>query len=115
VNLELVATIITVSGLLVTVIYTPGKFDIWDLLIALLVFYVCYAFRKDLQRDPRAFTISRVGISLATTIILITLVTIVDPPLGEAIEAFKVSIIDGEFLLTLAIFLMSFIFYQRKA
>lgn len=113
-NLELVATIITVSGLLVTVIYTPGRFDIWDVLIALLVFYVCYEFRKDLQRDARAFMISRVGVSLATSIILITVATLVDPPLGDAIEGFRLSILDGEFIVTLAIFLLSFVFYRRQ-
>lgn len=114
-NLELVAAIITVSGLLVSVIYTPGRFDIWDLLIACLVFYVCYAFRQDFQKDGRAFMISRVGMSLATTIVILTILTALSPEFGSRLEGFTFSIFDGEFLITLAVFLLSFIFYRRKA
>lgn len=113
-NLELVAAIITVASLLVAVIYTPGNFDIWDLIIACLVFYVAYAFRKEFQRDGRAFMISRVGMSLATTIVILTLITIFSPGLSAQIEGFKINILDGEFLITLAVFLLSFFVYRRN-
>ena len=111
-KIELLAAIFTVIGGALTVIYSEGDFGAWDLVIGGFVFYVCCAYKSELSKDKRTLIISRIGISIAIMIILMTILTAIYKPLARAVMQFQVNIFGGTLLLTIILFLLSFLFYR---
>ena len=113
-NLNVVASIVTVFSTLLTAIYGSGGFDIWDLSIGLFVIYIACAFRSDFSQDPRAFRIVQVGVGVAAMIVVMTLVTAVSREIAGLMEKkFLNETVNWFFVATIVSVLISFIAFKR--
>jgi hypothetical protein len=113
-NLNVVASIVTVFSTLLTAIYGSGGFDIWDLSIGLFVIYVACSFRSDFSQDPRAFRIVQVGVGIAAMIVVMTLLTAVSREIAGFMEKrFLNGTVNWYFVATIVSVLISLIAFKR--
>ncbi len=112
-KIESLAIIVTVISGLFTVIYSDGYFSAWDLMVGVFVAYICIAYKSDLSTSPTDFMISRIGLSIASTIILMSIITAISIKTAKAIQSFSYNIIDGVFLIVLAAFFLTFLLYRK--
>jgi hypothetical protein len=113
-NINVVASIVTVFSTLLTALYGSGGFDIWDLSIGLFVIYIACSFRREFSQDPRAFRIVQVGVGIAGMIVLMTLTTAVSREIAGLMEKkFLNETVNWFFVATIASVLISFIAFKR--
>jgi hypothetical protein len=113
-NINVVASIVTVFSTLLTALYGSGGFDIWDLSIGLFVIYIACSFRREFSQDPRAFRIVQVGVGIAGMIVLMTLITAVSREIAGLMEKkFLNETVNWFFIATLVCVLISFIVFKR--
>lgn len=113
-NLNVVASIVTVFSTLLTAIYGSGGFDIWDLSIGLFVIYIACSFRRDFSQDPRAFRFVQVGVGIAAMIVVMTLITAVSSEMSGFMEKkFLNETVNWYFVATIVSVLISFITFKR--
>ena len=113
-NINVVASIVTVFSTLLTALYGSGGFDIWDLSIGLFVIYIACSFRREFSQDPRAFRIVQVGVGIAGMIVLMTLTTAVSREIAGLMEKkFLNETINWFFVATIVSVLISFIAFKR--
>ena len=113
-NLNVVASIVTVFSTLLTALYGSGGFDIWDLSIGLFVIYIACSFRSEFSQDLRAFRIVQVGVEIAGMIVLMTLTTAVSRETSGLMEKkFLNETVNWFFVATLVSVLISFIAFKR--
>lgn len=111
-ELKLLALIITVFGGLLTVVYSDKKYDIWDLGIGTLVISVCIVFWREFAPWKGTRWLSRVGFSTGAMIILMTIITLVSPDMAELLSKTFFRILNGEALITAAIFALTLLFLK---
>jgi len=113
-NINVVASIVTVFSTLLTALYGSGGFDIWDLSIGLFVIYIACSFRREFSQDPRAFRIVQAGVGIAVMIVLMTLITAVSREIAGLMEKkFLNETVNWFFVATLVSVLISFIAFKR--
>jgi len=113
-NINVVASIVTVFSTLLTALYGSGGFDIWDLSIGLFVIYIACSFRKEFSQDPRAFRIVQAGVGIAVMIVLMTLITAVSREIAGLMEKrFLNETVNWFFVATIVSVLISFIAFKR--
>jgi hypothetical protein len=113
-NINVVASIVTVFSTLLTALYGSGGFDIWDLSIGLFVIYIACSFRREFSQDARAFRIVQVGVGIAGMIVLMTLTTAVSREIAGLMEKkFLNETVNWFFVATLVSVLISFIVFKR--
>jgi hypothetical protein len=113
-NINVVASIVTVFSTLLTALYGSGGFDIWDLSIGSFVIYIACSFRREFSQDPRAFRIVQVGVGIAGMIVLMTLTTAVSRETAGLMEKkFLNETVNWFFVATLVSVLISFIVFKR--
>ncbi len=113
-NINVVASIVTVFSTLLTALYGSSGFDIWDLSIGLFVIYIACSFRREFSQDPRAFRIVQVGMEIAGMIVLMTLTTAVSRETAGLMEKkFLNETVSWFFVATLVSVLISFIVFKR--
>jgi hypothetical protein len=113
-NINVVASIVTVFSTLLTALYGSGGFDIWDLSIGLFVMYIACSFRREFSQDPRAFRIVQVGVGIAAMIVVMTLTTAVSRETAGLMEKkFFNETVNWFFVATIVSVLISFIAFKR--
>ena len=113
-NINVVASIVTVFSTLLTALYGSGGFDIWDLSIGLFVIYIACSFRKEFSQNLRAFRIVQVGVGIAVMIVVMTLTTAVSRETAGLMEKkFLNETVNWFFVATLVSVLISFIAFKR--
>ena len=113
-NINVVASIVTVFSTLLTALYGSGGFDIWDLSIGLFVIYIACSFRREFSQDPRAFRIVQVGVGIAGMIVVMTLTTAVSREIAGLMEKkFLNETVNWFFVATVVSVLISFIAFKR--
>jgi hydrogenase-4 membrane subunit HyfE len=115
-NINVVASIVTVFSTLLTALYGSGGFDIWDLSIGLFVIYIACSFRREFSQDPRAFRIVQVGVGIAGMIVLMTLTTAISRETAGLMEKkFLNETVNWFFIATVVSVLISFIVFKRAS
>jgi hypothetical protein len=113
-NINVVASIVTVFSTLLTALYGSGGFDIWDLSIGLFVIYIACSFRREFSQDPRAFRIVQVGVGIAGMIVLMTLTTAVSRETAGLMEKkFLNETVNWFFIATIVSVIISFFVFKR--
>jgi hypothetical protein len=113
-NLNVVASIVTVFSTLLTALYGSGGFDIWDLSVGLFVIYIASSFRNEFSQDLRAFRIVQVGVGVAAMIVVMTLITAVSRESAGFMEKkFLNETVNWFFVATIVSVLISFIAFKR--
>jgi hypothetical protein len=112
---EFLAALITVLSALISVLYAAGNYDIWDLLINLLVIYVCVVYRHEFARDKHAVIFARAGIAVASGLILIGIPSAFYPSIGSFMRTPLFYLFDYYFVMAVALFLVLCIVYRPRA
>lgn len=111
-SLGLIASLVTVFGTMLTVLYADGNYEAWDGLVGGLVLYVAYAYRREFAEDQRALVVVRVGIALGGLITLATLGTLTLGPTSLRLLEANWRIFDVSFGVAAALFLAATLLYK---
>ncbi len=74
------ASLVTIYISILTVIYSDGNYDSWDLLIGGLIVFSVFRFKSELEKSKASKWFSRIALSIALTIMIFYLESLFSSP-----------------------------------